>query len=713
MSTKTNKILSLLLVLCMVFSLSCTGAFADTTYASVSTLDAETNQAVSGTTYTISDDDDMAAFTAYVNGGGSTVGATFKLTANVKATAVIGVPTIASDASTSSPYVTGGYSFDGTFDGNDKTVDVTIKTSASGTGLFGYVSSTGVVENLNVEGTVDVSGSVDAVGGVVGYNSGIINNVVNNADVTATSAYNVGGIAGFNDAYYMSTDNGYILNSTNSGCIKGGTKVGGIVGENAGTINSCFNIYEVIGYSSSKNGVGGIAGRAGNNNTAKETSQIYNCYNTGSIKAGSSGTGKWAGGICGFLNSLSVCVNCYNVAPITATSYFDHISGNTEGTVTNCYGRNDISVEGYDGAIQVSIDYMRTTDFLNDISKGTTDIWGLGALPYPLGNATASRTAPSVTSYTVAMTSSPTKLSYIVGETFDPTGMAITATDTDGNTTPITDYTYTPSGALTADDTTVTVSCTYGGISYSFTISITVTSSTTGGEVVYYPGGSTTLAEAIAKVGDGGTVFMAGTEVIEETVAYYDSVTFAPYVDDNGAAFAGPLFQVKSGTVTFGGTSMVLQGTSSTDSSTVLIAVTGGTVRLRGGVTLQSCGTAVQVNGGTLQVNKTKVSANDYIIEYLSGSVQLNDYGSTTLNGTVYLAKDLTLTVQAAIPSAISVVCASASDELEIAVGSGYVLTEADANKVTYAGTGYSVELDLVYDEDTGAVTYSALYLSK
>ncbi len=79
----------------------------------------------------------------------------------------------------------------------------------------------------------------------MGYNSGIIDNVSSSVIVTANRAYNVGGIAGFNNGYYDSDGSysasaeAYILNSKNDGSVTGYHKVGGITGENSGTINSC------------------------------------------------------------------------------------------------------------------------------------------------------------------------------------------------------------------------------------------------------------------------------------------------------------------------------------------------------------------------------------------------------------------------------------------------------------------------------------------
>lgn len=50
------------------------------------------------------------------------------------------------------------------------------------------------------------------------------------------------------------------------------------------------------------------------------------------------------------------------------------------------------------------------------------------------------------------------KTEYAVGDTFDPTGLVVTAVYSDESTEVVTDYTYSPNGALTETDTRVTVS---------------------------------------------------------------------------------------------------------------------------------------------------------------------------------------------------------------------------------------------------------------
>lgn len=64
---------------------------------------------------------------------------------------------------------------------------------------------------------------------------------------------------------------------------------------------------------------------------------------------------------------------------------------------------------------------------------------------------------PSKTLMEIEITKQPTKTAYFSGESFDAAGMVVTATYSDSTTKVVTDYTYSPSGALTTADTTITV----------------------------------------------------------------------------------------------------------------------------------------------------------------------------------------------------------------------------------------------------------------
>ena len=74
----------------------------------------------------------------------------------------------------------------------------------------------------------------------------------------------------------------------------------------------------------------------------------------------------------------------------------------------------------------------------------------------------------------LAVTTNPNTMSYSVGQTFDPTGMVITATYSDGSQKVVDNYTYTPTGALTAQDTTISISFSDVGTTVSTSLTITI-----------------------------------------------------------------------------------------------------------------------------------------------------------------------------------------------------------------------------------------------
>ena len=109
---------------------------------------------------------------------------------------------------------------------------------------------------------------------------------------------------------------------------KGNDHVGGVCGNNAGTITNCYNAGNLTAIESSAT-IGGICGY---NNGGT----IANCYNTGTVTA--TGTVASVGGVCGC--SIAPISNCYNIGTVTATSSSADISGicgYNFGPIKNCY----------------------------------------------------------------------------------------------------------------------------------------------------------------------------------------------------------------------------------------------------------------------------------------------------------------------------------------------------------------------------------------
>lgn len=74
----------------------------------------------------------------------------------------------------------------------------------------------------------------------------------------------------------------------------------------------------------------------------------------------------------------------------------------------------------------------------------------------------------------IEITTPPEKTTYTVGETFDPAGMVVKATYSNGATAIATGYAYTPSTALTAGITSVTIQYTEAGVTKTVEQAITV-----------------------------------------------------------------------------------------------------------------------------------------------------------------------------------------------------------------------------------------------
>ncbi len=128
--------------------------------------------------------------------------------------------------------------FGGTLEGGGHTLSgLSLTSEGSVQGLFRYLQKDAVVEDLHLSGTVQPGGTRTTVGGLAGQNDGTIRNCSVNGTVTGTSR--VGGIAGTN------TVTGVITGCTVAGSVYGDHFVGGLVGQNDGVISQCTNQAEV------------------------------------------------------------------------------------------------------------------------------------------------------------------------------------------------------------------------------------------------------------------------------------------------------------------------------------------------------------------------------------------------------------------------------------------------------------------------------------
>ena len=274
-------------------------------------------------------------------------------------------------------------SFQGTFDGNNKSINglyVNATEEIRLSGLFGYALNAEIknlkminckiiaemaggsivahapgsmnINNCSSENTY-ISGTVESsiLGGIAGrvynlniedcYNTGNIigggwvGGIVGNVyETTITNCYNTGSVSGG----YVGGIMGYvegtvtITNCYNTGSVSGSSCVGGIVGYGGGTISDCYNEGMLSGGS-----IGGIVG------SVCITTIITKCYNTFSIIDSE----YCAGGIVGEVYEITTITDCYNEGSINGSDNVGGIVGDCESSstvaITNCYNTGSVS----------------------------------------------------------------------------------------------------------------------------------------------------------------------------------------------------------------------------------------------------------------------------------------------------------------------------------------------------------------------------------
>ena len=130
-------------------------------------------------------------------------------------------------------------------------------------------------------------------------------------------------------------NNGTIMNlGVEKAEITGYNFVGGVCGENYGTIKNCYNTGTVSGNGeTTSSDIGGVCG--------ENYGTIEDCYNTGTV----SGTG-YVGGVCGY-NEGGTIQSCYNTGAVSGESTVGGVCGyKYGGTITNCYYNKDICTVG-------------------------------------------------------------------------------------------------------------------------------------------------------------------------------------------------------------------------------------------------------------------------------------------------------------------------------------------------------------------------------
>ena len=130
----------------------------------------------------------------------------------------------------------------------------------------------------------------------------------------------------------------------------------------------------------------------------------------------------------------------------------------------------------------------------------------------------------------IAVTTPPNRTSYFSGEQFSTAGMVVTAYYTDGSSGAVTGYTYSPTGALAAGNTTITVSYTEGDVTKTTTQAIKVTTVNT-----TLDSNSWATIKAVSDAGKGDNYWDVGDTrniVINGNVgeSVYKNITIAAFI---------------------------------------------------------------------------------------------------------------------------------------------------------------------------------------
>jgi hypothetical protein len=215
--------------------------------------------------------------------------------------------------------------FTGSFDGGGHIISnltYSTKAAVSNVGMFGYTSGA-TIENLGLE-NVTMQSNGDAVGGLIGYQL-----------------------------------SGYINNCFTTGSVLGVNGVGGMVGDERGSINNSYSIASaaVTGEGSKVGGlVGGISSYL--------THGVRRCYSAGPVKGS-----IYVGGLIGYSDSGIVEYSFWD----TQTSGQSSSAGGKGKTTEEMVTRSTFT------------DPPASWDFLGETANGTADIWRMcvNGVDYP------------------------------------------------------------------------------------------------------------------------------------------------------------------------------------------------------------------------------------------------------------------------------------------------------------------------------------------
>ena len=213
----------------------------------------------------------------------------------------------------------------------------------------------------------------------------------------------------------------------------------------------------------------------------------------------------------------------------------------------------------------------------------------------------------------IAVTTAPTKTAYNYGETFNPAGMVVTAYYTDDTSRAVTGYTYSPTGALAMNNTTITISYTEGSVTEQTTQAITVSKVLDSIEITTPP---------------TKTAYFSG-----ETFNPAGMVVTAHYNDGSSAAVSGYTYS-PSGALAAGNNTITVSysegGVTKTDTQAITVTTISNTLNSNSWATIKAVSDAGQgdnywdvgdtkqitINGKVGNTNISNLAINVFIIGF-------------------------------------------------------------------------------------------------
>lgn len=262
----------------------------------------------------------------------------------------------------------GGYGkpFNGTFDGQTFVIShLTIdQPSLDWAGLFGFTGSSSVISNLGM------------------------------TETSINGGWLLGGVAGENF--------GSITNTYSTGVVYGYAYIGGLVGRNSGALSSTYASGTVTATSSSG---GGLVG----NNVQPAT--ITNSYASGLVNGDS-----YLGGLVGdnYKASIIDSYSTANVEGVASQSYLGGLVGMFSGTIERSYATGNISGLGYSGGLVGNI--WQSGTITNAYATGSvTGTSHLGGLVGDISNQATITNTYATGAVTVVMTGSGDNVGGLIG----------------------------------------------------------------------------------------------------------------------------------------------------------------------------------------------------------------------------------------------------------------------------------------------------------